>query len=50
MPTAPHFNDPEYWHQRAEEARVLAKQMKDEKAKQTMLGRGGLRKVCGQSG
>jgi len=37
IPTAPHFNDPEYWHQRAEEARVLAKQMKDEKAKQTML-------------
>ena len=37
MPIAPHINDSEHWHQRAEEARVLAKQMKDEKAKQTML-------------
>ena len=31
------FDDPEYWYQRAEEARVLAEQMNDEKAKQTMM-------------
>ena len=37
MPTAPRFNDPEYWHQRAKEARILAEQMGDETAKQTML-------------
>jgi hypothetical protein len=37
MPQAPHFNDPEHWHQRAEEARVLAEQMKDEVTKQMML-------------
>ena len=37
MPTAPRFNDPKYWHQRAEEARALAKLMNGETAKQTML-------------
>jgi hypothetical protein len=35
----PHFiNDPVHWHERAEEARALAEQMKDEVTKQTMLG------------
>ena len=29
--------DPEYWHQRAKEARRLAERMSDETAKQTML-------------
>ena len=38
MPTAPHFNDPDHWRQRAEETRVLARQMSDETAKKTMLG------------
>jgi len=37
MPIAPDVNDPEYWHQRAKEARILAEQMGDEMAKQTML-------------
>jgi len=37
MPIAPDVNDPEYWHQRAKEARILAEQMGDETAKQTML-------------
>jgi hypothetical protein len=37
MPIAPHFNDPEYWHQRAEEARVLAEQMSNEHTRQAML-------------
>ena len=37
MPTAPRFNDPKYWHQRAEEARALAELMNGETAKQTML-------------
>jgi hypothetical protein len=37
MPTAPRFNDPKYWHRRAEEARDLAKHMSNEKAKETML-------------
>ena len=35
--TAPQFNDPKYWHQRAKEARRLAERMTDEKAKHTML-------------
>ena len=35
MPIAPDVNDPEYWHQRAKEARRLAEQMSDET--QTML-------------
>ena len=37
MPGAPHFNDPQHWHQRAEEMRVLAEQMNDEVARNTML-------------
>jgi hypothetical protein len=37
MAIAPHFNDPERWHQRAEEARVLAEQMRDETTKKLML-------------
>ena len=36
MPIAPDVNDPEYWDQRAKEARRLAERMSDE-AKQTML-------------
>ena len=35
MPIAPHFDDPEYWHERAKEARLLAERMPDETA--TML-------------
>ena len=34
----PHFSDPVHWHERAEEARVLAEQMKDELTRQMMLG------------
>jgi hypothetical protein len=30
MSVAPHFNDPQHWHRRAEEARVLAEQVTDE--------------------
>ena len=37
MPIAPDVNDPEYWDQRAKEARHLAERMSDETAKQTML-------------
>jgi hypothetical protein len=37
MPVAPHFNDPEHWQQRAEEARALAESMQDAVAKATML-------------
>jgi hypothetical protein len=37
MSVAPHFNDPQHWHQRAEEARVLAEQMTDEGARKLML-------------
>jgi hypothetical protein len=37
MPTAPDINDPQYWHQRAKEARRLAERMPDETIKQTML-------------
>jgi len=37
MPIAPHFNDPEYWHKRAEEARVLAERMSNERTKKMML-------------
>ena len=37
MLAPPQFNDPKYWHQRAEEARVLAEQTSNERAKKTML-------------
>ena len=37
MPIPPHFNDPEYWQQRAKEARRLAEWMIGETAKRTML-------------
>jgi hypothetical protein len=37
MAISPHFNDPKFWHERAEEARVLAEQMSDETAKKMML-------------
>ena len=37
MCIAPDVNDPEYWQQRAKEARLLAERMPDETAKQTML-------------
>ena len=37
MSIAPDVNDPEYWQQRAKEARLLAERMSDETAKQTML-------------
>ena len=34
---APQFNNPKYWHQRAEEARAMAKQMSGELSKKMML-------------
>ena len=38
MPIAlQHFNGPEQWHQRAEEARVLAEQTSNERTKKLML-------------
>ena len=38
MPIAPqYFNGPEQWHQRAEEARVLAEQTSNERTKKLML-------------
>ena len=37
MLAAPQFNDPKYWHQRAEEARAMAKQMSSELSKKMML-------------
>jgi len=37
MPIAPHINDSEHWHQRAEEARVLAERVRDETTKKLML-------------
>ena len=37
MPIAPDVNYPEYWQQRAKEARLLAERMPDETVKQTML-------------
>jgi hypothetical protein len=37
MPSAPHFNDPEYCRRRAEEARVLAEQTTDQTSKKLML-------------
>ena len=33
-----HFNDPGHWHDRAEEARVLAEQMSDDLSRKMMLG------------
>ena len=40
VPRSPHrnsTNDPQYWHQRAEEARAMAKQMSSELSKKMML-------------
>ena len=37
MPIAQHFNDPKYWHQRAEEVRVLAERVRDETTEKLML-------------
>jgi hypothetical protein len=37
MPSTPHFNDPDHWHQRAQECRVLAEEMSNERAKKMML-------------
>jgi hypothetical protein len=37
MLAAPQFNNPKYWHQRAEEARAMAKQMSSELSKKMML-------------
>ena len=51
MPIAPDVNDPEYWQQRAKEARLLAERMPDETAKQDDAERrGGVRQVCYQGG
>ena len=37
MPISPNINDPQYWRQRAKEARLLAERMPDETVKRTML-------------
>jgi hypothetical protein len=37
MPEAPHFNNPQHWRDRAEEARTLAEQMHDDLSRQMML-------------
>jgi len=37
MPIPPHFDDPEHWHRRAEEVRVLAEQMNTERTRKMML-------------
>ena len=37
MPIARDVNDPEYWNQRAKEARLLAERISDETVKQTVL-------------
>jgi hypothetical protein len=37
MPAVPHYDNPEHWHMRAEEMRVMANDMTDETAKQMML-------------
>ena len=36
MLIAPHLNDPEYWHDRAKEARALAEQTISERTKKMM--------------
>jgi hypothetical protein len=33
----PYINDPKYWHERAEEARSIAKLLNDQKAKRQLL-------------
>jgi hypothetical protein len=38
VPIAPHFNDPEHWRLRAKEARAAAEGIRDEAAKNMMLG------------
>jgi hypothetical protein len=38
MPSSPHFNDPEYYRRRAEEARVLAEQTTDQTTKKLIAG------------
>ena len=38
MPDALHFNGPQQWCDRTEEARVLAQQMNDDLSKKMMLG------------
>ena len=47
---APQLNDPGYWHRRAEEARVLAEQMSDERDKDDALRSRTSRRACRQSG
>ena len=37
MPQAHYINNPRHWRARAEEMRVLAEDLKDEHARQTML-------------
>jgi hypothetical protein len=37
MPDAPHFNNPQHWRDRAEQARILAEQMHDDLSRQMML-------------
>jgi hypothetical protein len=37
MLAAPQFNDPKYWHRRADEARAMAKQMSSELSKKMMF-------------
>jgi hypothetical protein len=49
MPIAPRFNGPEHWRQRAEEARILAEPMSDERNKQDAQDRGRLRQAHRQS-
>jgi len=37
MPQAPYINNPHHWRARAQEMRVLAEDLKDDHARQTML-------------
>lgn len=37
MPTKPFYDDPDYWHARAEEMRVIADQMMEIETKARML-------------